>query len=148
LALAAVTPVPAVLAGAALAIMVSGSTLNLQSFLGTIMAVGVATANGILLVVFAENARRAGVTASAAGLAAAAARVRPVLMTNLAMIAGMMPMALGVVGGLLAATAATLIVLPAVYAVLMRRATTASASLDPHDPASRYHVSPRADHAI
>ena len=121
--------------------------------MGAIMAVGVATANAILLVTFAERARVGGMTARDAAIDGARSRVRPILMTSCAMIAGMVPMALGrrgdepgplgraVIGGLLAATAATLILLPAVFALAMSGASRGSISLDPHDPASRYHVS-------
>jgi len=144
------------LAGVTLALWLTNTTLNLQSFIGAIMAVGVAVANAILLVTFAEQGRKAGGTAGAAAIAGAQSRLRPILMTSAAMIAGMMPMALGlgeggeqnaplgraVVGGLAAATIATLLVLPAVFAVLRQGASTRSASLDPDDPASAHHVSP------
>ncbi|WP_439630326.1 efflux RND transporter permease subunit [Gemmata sp.] len=150
LALVSVAPVPAVLAGVLAALLATGSTLNLQSFMGAITAVGVATANAILLVTFAERARRAGAAAPDAAVDAARSRARPILMTGAAMIAGMVPMAVGegqsaplgraVVGGLLAATFTTLFVLPAVFALVMGRAGTASASLDPYDPASRHSV--------
>ncbi|VTU00011.1 acriflavin resistance protein : Acriflavin resistance protein OS=Pirellula staleyi (strain ATCC 27377 / DSM 6068 / ICPB 4128) GN=Psta_1221 PE=4 SV=1: ACR_tran [Gemmataceae bacterium] len=166
LALVAVAPVPAVLAGVAVALFATGSTLNLQSFMGAIMAVGVATANAILLVTFAERARVDGTAAREAGIEAARTRVRPILMTSCAMIAGMVPMALGlgeggdqtaplgraVIGGLAAATLTTLVVLPAVFAVVMGRGTARSASLSPFNPASRHFVpdaatSPETSHA-
>jgi multidrug efflux pump subunit AcrB len=154
LALVAVAPVPAVLAGVCVMLFVTGSTLNLQSFMGTIMAVGVATANAILLVTFAERARLGGLSARDAGIDGATSRVRPILMTSCAMIAGMVPMAWGlgeggdqvaplgraVIGGLAAATFTTLFVLPAMFAGVMGRASTASASLSPFDPASRHFV--------
>ncbi len=154
LALVSVAPVPAVLAGVALMLLATGTTLNLQSFMGAIMAVGVATANAILLVTFAERARVGGMTARDAGVEGARTRVRPILMTACAMIAGMVPMALGVgeggdqtaplgravIGGLFAGTLTTLFVLPAVFALLMGRTGTASASLDPFDPTSPHHV--------
>jgi multidrug efflux pump subunit AcrB len=118
--------------------------------MGTIMAVGVATANAILLVTFAEQRRREGQQAEGAAIQAAFARMRPVLMTSAAMTAGMIPMAaafgsgsestapLGraVIGGLLAATVATLFILPLIFAILQHGAKTASVSLDPEDPAS------------
>jgi multidrug efflux pump subunit AcrB len=158
LALVAVAAVPAVLAGVVAALLLTGTTLNLQSFMGAIMAVGVAVANAILLVTFAERSRREGKTAAEAGAEGARTRVRPILMTSAAMIAGMVPMALGigeggdqvaplgraVIGGLLASTAATLLILPAVFALAMSGAAAKSASLDPFDPASEYHV-PDAD---
>jgi multidrug efflux pump subunit AcrB len=155
LALVAVAPVPAVLAGVTLMLLVTGTTLNLQSFMGAIMALGVATANAILLVTFAERARVGGMDSRAAGVEGARTRVRPILMTSCAMTAGMVPMALGlgegadqvaplaraVIGGLAAATLTTLFVLPAVFALVIGRAGRESASLDPFDPASRHHVS-------
>jgi multidrug efflux pump subunit AcrB len=154
LALVAVASVPAVLAGVALMLFATGTTLNLQSFMGAIMAVGVATANAILLVTFAERARIGGMSALDAGIEGARTRVRAILMTSCAMIAGMSPMAFGlgeggdqvaplgraVIGGLAAGTLTTLLVLPAMFALVMGRAGRASASLDPFDPASPHHV--------
>jgi multidrug efflux pump subunit AcrB len=135
-------------------LFITGTTLNLQSFMGAIMAVGVATANTILLVTFAERARVGGMSALDAGIEGARTRVRPILMTSCAMIAGMIPMAFGlgeggdqvaplgraVIGGLAAGTVTTLFVLPAMFALVMGRAGRASASLDPFDPASPHHV--------
>jgi len=161
LALVAVAAVPAVLVGVVLALLVTATTLNIQSFLGAIMAVGVAVANAILLVTFAERERLRGLPAPTAGVEGARTRVRPILMTNLAMIAGMVPLALGlgeggdqmaplgraVIGGLLASLLATLFILPGVFGLLLAGASTRSASLDPDDPESAYHVpaTPRLD---
>jgi multidrug efflux pump subunit AcrB len=153
LAFAVVSTAPAVLVGAILMLLATGTTLNVQSFMGAIMAVGIAVANSILLVSFAEAARRAGATPLEAALEGARGRLRAILMTASAMIAGMIPIALAigegaeqvaplgraVIGGLLVATFATLTVVPAAYAVLQRRARTASTSMDPTDPASRYY---------
>jgi multidrug efflux pump subunit AcrB len=150
LALVVLATVPAVIAGVALALLATGTTLNLQSFMGAIMAIGVAVANAILLATFAERERRAGLPAVEAAVRGARLRLRPILMTSCAMIAGMLPLALGlgegseqtsplgraVVGGLLAATATTLFVLPGVFALVMSRAPVRSASLDPDDPES------------
>jgi len=155
LALAVVSTVPAVLAGVALALWLTGTTLNIQSAMGAIMAVGVAVANAILLVTFAERARSAAGSPALGNPAAAAvegarSRLRPILMTSFAMIAGMMPLALGlgeggdqtaplgraVVGGLAMATVATLFILPSVFAVVMAGKHTRSASLDPDDEQS------------
>src|SRR5205085_3179528 len=125
---------------------------NIQSFMGAIMAVGVAVANAILLVTFAEQYRREGMPAPAAGVEGARGRVRAILMTSLAMTAGMVPMALGlgeggeqtaplgraVIGGLLAATLTTLLVLPSLFAVVQARAGTRSVSLDPDEADSPY----------
>jgi multidrug efflux pump subunit AcrB len=154
LALVTLSTVPAVIAGVCLALWLTRTTLNIQSFIGAIMAVGVAMANGILLVTFAEHRRRhEGVDADKAALEGASSRVRPILMTSMAMIAGMVPLALAlgegseqsaplgraVIGGLAAATFATLFVLPSVFALVQRRAPSRSASLDPDDPASPYY---------
>lgn len=145
--------VPAVLVGVGVALLVTQTTLNIQSFLGAIMAIGVAVANAILLATFAEKERRAGRSATEAALEGARSRLRPILMTSCAMIAGMLPMALAlgeggqqvaplgraVIGGLLAATLATLVLLPCIFALLMGRASLVSVSLDPDDPASVFH---------
>ncbi len=161
LSLAAVAAVPAVLAGVVLALLLTSTTLNIQSFMGAIMAIGVAVANAILLVTFAEKYRREGVPAWEAGVKAATARMRPILMTALAMIAGMMPMALGlgegggqtaplgraVVGGLIASTFATLLILPAAFALLMAGAPAASPSLSPTDPESPHYDPTEVSHA-
>lgn len=153
LALVAVAGVPATLCGVGLMLWLTGTTLNLQSFMGGIMSVGVSVANAILLVTFAERARTAHGNATRAALDGGVGRVRPILMTSLAMVAGMVPMAIGfgddqtaplgraVIGGLLASTLTTLLVLPAVFAVVQRRTTVNAASLDPDDPNSdRYDV--------
>jgi multidrug efflux pump subunit AcrB len=147
LAFVVVTTTPAAIAGVVLALEFTGTTLNIQSFMGAIMAVGVAVANAILLVTFAERSRIAGREAAAAAVDGAQSRLRPILMTSVAMIAGMLPLAIGlgaggeqsaplgraVVGGLLGATLATLVVLPAVFAIVQARAHRRSASLDPDD---------------
>jgi multidrug efflux pump subunit AcrB len=152
LALVVISTAPAVIAGVALALVLTGTTLNIQSFMGAIMAVGVAVANAILLATFAEENRRAGHSSKDAAVDGAQHRLRPILMTSCAMIAGMMPMALGlgeggeqtaplgraVIGGLLVATFATLFVLPSVFAVFLGRSSTQSVSLDPDDPDSTY----------
>jgi multidrug efflux pump subunit AcrB len=146
LSLAVMSVLPAALAGVVLALWMTGTTLNIQSFMGAIMAVGVAVSNAILLVTFAERERASSDTAAAA-VEGGRSRLRPILMTSLAMIAGMLPMALGlgqsgeqsaplgraVVGGLALATVATLLVLPAIFA-LLSRGTRQTASLLPDDP--------------
>jgi multidrug efflux pump subunit AcrB len=152
LALVVLSTVPAVLSGSILMLLLTGTTLNLESFMGAIMAIGVAVANAILLVSFAEQNRLNGAASHDAARAAAAERLRPVLMTSLAMIAGMIPMALAfgqgseetaplgraVIGGLLVATVATLFLLPMVFGIAQRRAGTKSRSLDPEDPESAW----------
>jgi multidrug efflux pump subunit AcrB len=148
LALITISTLPAAVAGVLLALWLTGSTLNLESFMGAIMALGVAVANAILLVTFAERSRKAGQSSAEGGLDGAVTRLRPILMTSLAMMAGMLPMAIGfgegggqtaplgraVIGGLAAATLATLVVLPNVFALLRAKATRRSVSLDPDDP--------------
>ena len=154
LAFVVVSTVPAVLTGVVLMLALTRTTLNLPSFMGAIMAIGVAVANAILLVTFAEQTRRHGDSALQTAIAAARARMRPVLMTSAAMIAGMIPMALAlgegaeataplgraVIGGLAVATAATLIVLPSIYSLVQQSAAVTSASLDPDDPESAYRA--------
>ena len=137
-------------------LMATGTTINVQSFTGSIMATGIAVANSILLVSFAERSRHEGLTAADAAREAASSRLRAILMTAGAMIFGMIPMALGlgesgaqsaplgraVIGGLLVSTAATLTVLPAVYVILQRGASASSLSLNPYDSKSRYYDAP------
>ena len=155
LSLAIVLTIPAVLCGVLLALRLTGTTLNIQSFMGAIMAIGIAVANSILLVSFAERFRLEGRPLLEAAREGAGSRLRAILMTAAAMIFGILPMATGigegtspsaplgraVIGGLVASTFATLTILPSIYAILQRRASTASASLNPLDPASRYYDS-------
>jgi multidrug efflux pump subunit AcrB len=155
LAFIIVSVVPAILFGALLALFVTNTTLNVQSFMGAIMATGVGVANSILVIVFAEEKRALGMSAKSAAITGAAARLRPVLMTSIAMIAGMMPMALGmgeggdrtaplgraVIGGLLVSTNAVLLVLPLVYAMVQKKATRKGVSLLPEDNVERMQES-------
>jgi multidrug efflux pump subunit AcrB len=156
-ALAVISTVPAVLAGVVLMLLVTDSTLNVESFMGAIMAVGVGVANAVLLITFARHQRRAGEGPFGAVVEAAQRRLRPILMTTLAMIAGMLPMASGfgaggaqtaplgraVIGGLLASLFATLLVLPAVFVLLTPDRPMRSNSLDPDDPESVFAESRR-----
>jgi len=151
LALTTVSTLPAVVAGVALVLWLSRTTLNLESFMGAIMAVGVAVANAILLVTFAERSRLEGASALDAAVEGARSRLRPILMTSLAMMVGMLPMALGigeaggqtaplgraVIGGLAFSTVATLLVLPGIFALVRARAGRTSPSMDPDDVAMR-----------
>jgi len=155
LPLAILSTMPGVLCGVVLMLLVTGTTLNIQSFMGAIMAVGISVANSILLVSFAEQARHVE-NAEAAARTGAIGRLRAILMTATAMIFGMIPMAIGfgeggaqtaplgraVIGGLIFSTFTTLAVLPAIYALLQRRASVTSNSLNPLDTASRYYVQP------
>ena len=149
-ALVSLSTVPAVLVGVAIALWITGTTLNVQSFMGTIMAIGVSVANAILLVTFAEQSRIGGESAEAAAVTGARSRLRPIVMTSLAMIAGMIPIALAlgeggeqtaplgraVIGGLSASTIAVLTILPLTFSIVLRRASRASASLHPDDALS------------
>jgi multidrug efflux pump subunit AcrB len=152
LAVAVISPVPAVICGVLLILILTRTTLNVQSFMGAIMAIGISVANAILLVTFAENARREGASVHDAAVEGGRGRLRAILMTATAMIAGMIPLAIGtgeraqtaplgraVIGGLFLATIATLIVLPAVYTLVQARVRTVSPTLDPDDPASAHY---------
>ncbi len=153
LALAVVLSVPAVLCGVMLMLEVTHTTLNIQSFMGAIMAIGIAVANAILLVTFAERFRHDRAPVMDAARQGAASRLRAILMTAAAMICGMVPMAIGlgesgsqaaplgraVIGGLVLSTFATLTILPSIYAILQGGAAVTSPSLDPMDPESRYY---------
>ena len=150
LSLAVMLTIPAVIAGVAVALRITGTTLNIESLIGAIMAIGVGVANAILLVTFAERNRVGGAAVPEAAVTGAASRLRPILMTSCAMVAGMLPMAIGfgeggsqtaplgraVIGGLVGATIATLIILPAVFSVVQREHTRKSASLLPADRAN------------
>lgn len=126
---------PGALAGILWMLFVTQTTFNVPSLMGAIMSIGVATANSILLVTFANDERLAGQSAMAAALSAGFTRIRPVIMTASAMIIGMMPMALGlgeggeqnaplgraVIGGLLVATFSTLFIVPITYSYLRKK---------------------------
>jgi multidrug efflux pump subunit AcrB len=154
LPLVILSTVPGVLVGVIVALLLTRTTLNIQSFMGAIMAVGISVANSILLVSFAEQSRRETSDALQASRQGATSRLRAILMTATAMICGMLPMAIGfgesgaqtaplgraVVGGLIFSTITTLGILPAIYASLQRRASTKSNSLNPEDPTSRYYA--------
>jgi multidrug efflux pump subunit AcrB len=126
--------VPGALAGVLWMLAITGTTVNVESLMGAIMAVGVGVANGNLLITFANELREDGYSPLAAAIEAGRIRFRPIIMTALAMILGMLPMALSlgsgseqnaplgraVIGGLLAATMMTLFVVPAVYSIFGR----------------------------
>jgi multidrug efflux pump subunit AcrB len=148
LSLVVLTTAPATVCGVILMLLITHTTLNIESYMGAIMAVGVGTANAILLVTFAEQHRRSGASSIESGIQGVKERMRPILMTSAAMIAGMIPMALAaevtaplgraVIGGLFAATIVNLTVLPFVFSIVQGRADRSSASLNPDDPESRY----------
>ena len=134
-ALIIIAALPAALAGIVWMLFITGTTLSVPALTGAIMTMGVATANSILLISFARQRRDEGASPLQAALDAGATRIRPVLMTALAMIIGMIPMALGigeggeqnaplgraVIGGLLFATVSTLLFVPVVFASLHER---------------------------
>jgi multidrug efflux pump subunit AcrB len=148
-ALAILSVIPAVIAGSLFLLFITGHSMNIQSYMGSIMAVGVAIANAVLFITNAEQARKEGVNRP--HLHAAEARLRPILMTSAAMIAGMIPMALGlteggdqtaplgvaVIGGLIFSTISVLFFLPHVYQWIAGRMQYRHVSLDPDDANSK-----------
>ena len=150
---------PAVFAGSLLILFLTGSTLNLQSYMGIIMAIGVSVSNTILLVDQGEFYRKKLLLkpANAARLASAS-RLRPILMTAAAMFAGMLPMAIGigegseqaaplgraVIGGLIGSSITILLLIPHFYSSVMSRSTVKSTSLDPEDRDSEYYLEIKA----
>ena len=147
LSLSVLATVPAVLSGSMIILLLTGATLNLQSYMGIIMAVGVSVANAILIVTNAENLRLEYKDPFKAATVAASIRLRPILMTSMAMIAGMIPMASGigesgdqsaplgraVIGGLAASTLAALYIVPLVYGWIQQKTSFDSVSLLPED---------------
>jgi multidrug efflux pump subunit AcrB len=143
--------VPAVLLGSMLLLLATGATLNLQSYMGIIMSTGVSVANAILIVTNAEKLRLEYRDPFKAAISAASIRLRPILMTSLAMIAGMIPMASGlgeagdqsaplgraVIGGLAASTFAALFIVPLVYGWIQQKASFETVSLLPEDSNSK-----------
>ena len=134
------TALPGALAGIAWALYATHTTISVPALMGAIMCVGVATSNSILVVTFANDQRKHGQDATTAALAAGMTRLRPVVMTALAMIVGMLPMSLGlgeggeqnaplgraVIGGLLVATFSTLFFVPVIYSLLRKKAPKAA----------------------
>ncbi len=142
-----ITALPAALAGIVLMLFVTHTTLSVPAMMGAIMCMGVATANSILVISFAKEKLLEGMDPVNAAMSAGFTRFRPVIMTALAMIIGMVPMALGmgeggeqnaplgraVIGGLLFATVATLIFVPAVFAILHARTRHSPAEVPAHE---------------
>ena len=153
LALASVGAVPGVLCGVAVMLYVTGTTLNIESFMGTIMCIGVSVSNSVMLVTFIDKEWREGKAVPEAARSGAQDRLRPVLMTACAMTIGMVPMALAlehgsemeaplgraVIGGLVVSTFVTLFIVPSVFALLMGHRTPHSPSLHPDDPDSAHY---------
>ena len=148
------TTAPAVLLGSLALLMLTGSTLNLQSYMGMIMSVGVSISNAVLLITNAEQLRMHNGDAMLSAKEAAALRLRPIVMTAAAMVVGMIPMALGigeagdqssplgraVIGGLVSSTFAVLFILPLVFAWGQAKTSTDSVSLDPEDENSSHYI--------
>ncbi|MCO5236712.1 MAG: efflux RND transporter permease subunit [Chitinophagaceae bacterium] len=146
--------VPAVILGSLALLLATGSTLNLQSYMGIIMSVGVSISNAVLLITNAEELRRYNADARLSASEAAALRMRPIVMTALAMVVGMIPIAAGfgeagdqssplgraVIGGLFASTFAALFILPLAFAWGQGKASTRSVSLDPEDKESVHYI--------
>jgi multidrug efflux pump subunit AcrB len=152
--------IPAVLAGSIVLLLLTGATLNLQSYMGIIMSVGVSVANAVLMITNAENLRLEYKNATTAARVSGAVRLRPILMTSIAMVVGMLPMASGmsesgeqtaplgiaVIGGLLASTFAALLILPVVFASVQKKTTFESVSLNPEDKDSKFYDT--GDHTV
>ena len=154
LAIASIGAVPGVLSGVVLVLYLTGTTLNIESFMGAIMSVGVSVSNSVMLVTFTARDWQQGMPVLEAAQRGARERLRPILMTACAMIVGMVPMALAlergsqmqaplgraVIGGLLVSTFATLLILPAFFALVMGAGRKhQSPSVHPNDPQSVHH---------
>jgi multidrug efflux pump subunit AcrB len=153
LALTAVSAVPGVLAGIVLLLYVTGTTLNIESFMGSIMCIGVSLSNSVMMVSFIARDWHDGKCSFEAAWSGAQERLRPILMTACAMIVGMIPMAMAVehgsemqaplgravIGGLAVSTFATLFVVPSVFALLIGHRPSISASVHPDDPESQHY---------
>ncbi len=153
LALISIGAVPGVIAGIATILLVTGTTLNIESFMGSIMCLGVSVSNSVMMVTFMDEHWQAGKTSAEAALLGASERLRPILMTACAMTVGMVPMALAlekgsqmeaplgraVIGGLVMSTFATLMVLPSIFALVIGGKTPSSPSLYPGNPASSHY---------
>lgn len=152
--LVVLSTIPAVILGSITALLLTGSTLNLQSYMGMIMSTGVSVANAILIVTNAEKLRLEYHDSIKAAITSAAIRLRPILMTSMAMIAGMIPMASGlgeageqtaplgraVIGGLFASTLAALFILPLVFAWVQNKTTYDDPSLMPEELTETAHL--------
>jgi predicted RND superfamily exporter protein len=145
--------VPGVLAGIAVILFVTNTSLNIESFMGSIMCLGVSVSNSVMLVTFINEHWKSGMSSVEAAIIGAADRLRPILMTACAMTVGMLPMALAlergsqmqaplgraVIGGLLMSTVATLLVIPSIFALVIGRRVARSPSIYPDDRESRHY---------
>ena len=148
MALISIGAVPGVLAGIATILYFTNTSLNIESFMGSIMSLGVSVSNSVLLVTFMNEHWKAGASSTEAAIVGAGERLRPILMTACAMTVGMVPMALAlergsqmqaplglaVIGGLVMSTFATLLVLPSIFAVVIGKKVARSPSIYPDDP--------------
>ncbi len=153
LGLISIGGVPGVICGVVLILLATGTTLNIESFMGSIMCIGVSVSNSVLLSTFMDDHWRAGRAVPQAAVEGARERLRPILMTATAMVLGTLPMALAleegsgmtaplgraVIGGLLVSTFATLLIVPAMFVLVMGDAKKVSPSLDPDDASGRHH---------
>ncbi len=151
---ATISTVPAVVTGSILLLYLTGKTLNIQSFMGMIMAIGVAISNSVLFVTYAERTLKESPDIVSSAKEALKYRLRPILMTSIAMIMGMIPMGIGlgegggqtsplgiaVIGGLLFSIISTLFILPLIYTGIRKTVKTTKVSLDPDDPDSNYYL--------
>lgn len=153
IALVSIGAVPGVFSGIAVILYATGTTLNIESFMGSIMCLGVSVSNSVMLVTFINDHWKAGATSSEAAIVGAGDRLRPVLMTACAMTIGMVPMALAleqgsqmqaplgraVIGGLVMSTFATLMMVPSIFALVVGRSVAHSPSIYPDDPESVHY---------
>jgi multidrug efflux pump subunit AcrB len=153
--------VPAVILGSLALLLLTGETLNLQSYMGIIMSVGVSISNSVLLITNAESLRVKNGDAIASAKEAAGLRIRPIIMTAVAMVVGMIPMASGlsegggqvtplgraVIGGLVMSTFAALFILPLVFSWVQKKTSIVSVSLDPEDKESKHYIPSLYEHA-
>ena len=158
LALISISAVPGVLAGIAIILYVTNTSLNIESFMGAIMSLGVSVSNSVMLVAFTKDHWKAGKSSAEAAVLGASERMRPILMTACAMTTGMVPMALAlergsqmqaplgraVIGGLVMSTVATLLILPSIFAIVIGEKNAISSSIHPYDPESE-HYDPEPD---
>ncbi len=153
LSLISIGAVPGVLAGIAVILYFTNTSLNIESFMGSIMCLGVSVSNSVMLVTFMDEHWKQGSHSVQAAIIGAGERLRPILMTACAMTVGMVPMALAlergsqmqaplglaVIGGLVMSTFATLLVLPSIFAVVIGNKVAHSPSMDPEDPHSSHY---------
>ena len=153
MALTSIGAVPGVLVGIVIVLYFTGTMLNIESFMGSIMCLGVSVSNSVMMVTFMNEHWKAGKSSSEAALQGASERLRPILMTACAMTVGMVPMALAlergsqmeaplgraVIGGLVMSTFATLLVLPSIFALVIGGKEPLSPSLYPDNPESSHY---------